>query len=73
MRKIVAAEHVSLDGVMETPERWSFLYFDEELGQEIGAARATSPRRSKSSSGVRAGTSRSPAAALSSGRCLGTI
>jgi len=41
MRKIVAAEHVTLDGVTEAPERWSFPYFNEELGQEVGAAMAT--------------------------------
>jgi dihydrofolate reductase len=29
---------VSLDGVMESPEKWHFPYFDEEMGQEIGAA-----------------------------------
>lgn len=41
MRKIIAAEHMSLDGVVEAPERWSFAYFSEELGQEIGAAMGT--------------------------------
>ena len=29
MRKLVAAEHVSMDGVMEAPERWSVSFFDE--------------------------------------------
>lgn len=41
MRKIIAAEHMSLDGVVEAPERWSFAYFNEELGQEVGASMAT--------------------------------
>jgi dihydrofolate reductase len=38
MRRVVASEFVSLDGVMESPEKWHFPYFDEEMGQEIGAA-----------------------------------
>jgi dihydrofolate reductase len=38
MRKIVVSEFVSLDGVMESPEKWHFPYFDEEMGQEIRAA-----------------------------------
>jgi dihydrofolate reductase len=42
VRRIIASEHMSLDGVVEAPERWSFPYFNEELGQEIGAAMATS-------------------------------
>ena len=38
MRRVIASEFVSLDGVMESPEKWHFPYFDEEMGQEIGAA-----------------------------------
>jgi dihydrofolate reductase len=38
MRRVVASEFVSLDGVMEAPEKWHFPYFDDEMGQEIGAA-----------------------------------
>jgi dihydrofolate reductase len=38
MRRVVASEFVSVDGVMESPEKWHFPYFDEEMGQEIGAA-----------------------------------
>jgi len=38
MRRVVASEFVSLDGVMESPQKWHFPYFDEEMGQEIGAA-----------------------------------
>jgi hypothetical protein len=36
MRKVVAAEFVSLDGVMESPEKWHFPYFNEEMGQAVG-------------------------------------
>ena len=36
MRKVVAAEFVSLDGVMESPDRWHFPYFNEEMGQAVG-------------------------------------
>ena len=38
MRRVIASEFVSLDGVMEAPNEWHFPYFDEEMGQEIGAA-----------------------------------
>ena len=41
-RKIVAGLFVSLDGVTESPEGWTFPYFDDELGQAIGAQMATS-------------------------------
>ena len=36
MRRIVASEFVSLDGVFEAPDQWHFPYFDEEMGQEVG-------------------------------------
>ena len=42
MRKVIASEFVSLDGVFEAPEKWHFPYFDEEMGQEIGRAMAAS-------------------------------
>ncbi len=42
MRKIVAGLFVSLDGVVEAPEKWTFPYFNDEVGQEIGAQMATS-------------------------------
>ena len=42
MRKIVAAEFVSLDGVVESPDTWSGPYFSDELGQAIGAQMAAS-------------------------------
>ena len=35
MRKVVAAEFVSLDGVFEAPDRWHFPYFDDEMGKAI--------------------------------------
>jgi dihydrofolate reductase len=38
MRRVVASEFVSLDGVVEAPDQWHFPYFDEDMGQEIGAA-----------------------------------
>jgi dihydrofolate reductase len=38
MRKVVASEFMSLDGVVGSPERWQLPYFDEEMGQEIQAA-----------------------------------
>jgi dihydrofolate reductase len=42
MRKVVASELVSLDGVMEAPEKWHFPYFNDEMGEAIGAAMAAS-------------------------------
>jgi dihydrofolate reductase len=42
MRKIIAAEFMSLDGVMESPDRWHFPYWNDEMGAEIGAAMAQS-------------------------------
>jgi dihydrofolate reductase len=42
MRKIVAGLYVSLDGVIESPEKWSFAYMNDEIGQAIGAAFAAS-------------------------------
>jgi dihydrofolate reductase len=38
MRKVVASLFVSLDGVMEAPERWHFPYFNEEMAAAIGDA-----------------------------------
>ncbi|MDQ4126803.1 MAG: dihydrofolate reductase family protein [Actinomycetota bacterium] len=40
MRKVIASEFVSLDGVVGSPERWHLPYFDEEMGGVIGAAMA---------------------------------
>jgi dihydrofolate reductase len=35
MRKIVAGLFISLDGVVESPDRWHFPYFNDEMGQAI--------------------------------------
>jgi dihydrofolate reductase len=42
MRKIVAGLFVSLDGVVESPEQWQFPYFNDEMGQALGAQMAAS-------------------------------
>jgi len=42
VRKVVAAEFVSLDGVMESPDKWHFPYFNDEMGQAIGEGFAAS-------------------------------
>ena len=42
MRKIVAGLFMTLDGVVEAPERWPSRYFDEEVGEAVGAAAAQS-------------------------------
>ena len=42
MRKVVAVEMVSLDGVMEKPEEWAFPYSDEEMGEANAAGMAAS-------------------------------
>jgi dihydrofolate reductase len=41
MRKITANLFISLDGVVEAPERWNFPYFNEEMGAAVGAQLAT--------------------------------
>jgi dihydrofolate reductase len=35
MRKIVASEFISLDGVVEAPDQWHFPYFNDEMGQAV--------------------------------------
>ena len=42
MRKIVASLFVSLDGVAEAPDTWHFPYFDDQMGNAVGAAMADS-------------------------------
>jgi dihydrofolate reductase len=42
VRKIVAAEFLSLDGVMESPDQWHFDYFNDEMGEAVGEGFATS-------------------------------
>ncbi len=37
MRKIVAGLFISLDGVVESPNKWHFPHFNDEMGQEVGA------------------------------------
>jgi dihydrofolate reductase len=36
MRKIVAGEFVSVDGVMESPDQWHFPYWSDEMGTVVG-------------------------------------
>ena len=38
MRKVTAGLFVSLDGVVESPERWQLPYFNDEMGKVVGAA-----------------------------------
>ena len=38
MRRVIVSEFVSLDGVMEAPDKWHFPYWSDEMGQEIEAA-----------------------------------
>jgi len=40
MRKIVANLFLSLDGVVEAPDRWSLRYWSDEIGQAVGAGMA---------------------------------
>lgn len=40
MRKIVAGLFVSLDGVVESPEKWHFPYMNEEMGQAVMSIQA---------------------------------
>jgi dihydrofolate reductase len=42
MRKIVAGLFISLDGVVEAPETWHFPYFNDEMGEAVGAQMAES-------------------------------
>ncbi|MEO3811134.1 dihydrofolate reductase family protein [Sphaerisporangium sp. B11E5] len=35
MKRIVASFFLSLDGVMEAPEKWHFPYFNDEMGQAV--------------------------------------
>ncbi|QWF81208.1 dihydrofolate reductase family protein [Amycolatopsis sp. CA-230715] len=37
MRKIVSSLFISLDGVVESPDKWSLDYFTDEIGASIGA------------------------------------
>ena len=42
MRKVVASELVSLDGVMESPEKWSFQFHNDEMAEANAAGMAGS-------------------------------
>jgi dihydrofolate reductase len=35
MKRLISHFFISLDGVVESPEKWSFPYFNEELGAEV--------------------------------------
>jgi len=41
MKKIVAGMFISLDGVVEAPDQWHFPYFNEEMGEAVGATLGT--------------------------------
>jgi dihydrofolate reductase len=41
VRKIKSYFFISLDGVVEAPDKWHFPYFDDEMGAAIGAAFGT--------------------------------
>ncbi len=41
MRRIKSYFFISLDGVVESPDKWHFPYFDEEMGDAVGAGFAT--------------------------------
>ena len=40
MRKITSNFFMSLDGVVESPDKWHFPYFNDEMGAAIGASAA---------------------------------
>ena len=42
MRKVVASEIMSLDGVVESPEKWSFQFHNDQMEEAIGEAMAAS-------------------------------
>lgn len=37
MRKIIAGEFMSLDGVIESPDKWHFPYWSDAMGEAVGA------------------------------------
>ena len=41
MRKIKSHFLISLDGVVESPDKWHFRYFDDEMGAAVGVGFAT--------------------------------
>ena len=42
MRQIAAGLFISLDGVIEAPEKWTGPYFNDQVGQAVGALMAQS-------------------------------
>jgi len=42
VRKIVAGLFISLDGVVESPDKWHFPYFNDEMGDAVGSQMAES-------------------------------
>ena len=41
MRKIKSNLFISLDGVVESPDKWHFAYFNDEMGAAVDAGFAT--------------------------------
>jgi hypothetical protein len=41
MGKIVSNFFISLDGVVESPDKWHFPYYDDAMGAIIGEGMAT--------------------------------
>ncbi len=41
MRKIAAGHFISLDGVVQLPEKWTGPYFNDPVGQAVGALMAS--------------------------------
>ena len=41
MRKIISNFFISLDGVVESPDKWHFPYFNDEMGGAVGNGFAT--------------------------------
>jgi dihydrofolate reductase len=37
MRKVIVYEYVTLDGVMEAPEKWQFPYLSDDVAEVIKA------------------------------------
>jgi len=42
VRKVVAAELISVDGIMESPERWAFAYSNDEMEEANASGMAAS-------------------------------
>jgi dihydrofolate reductase len=41
MRKLISSFFISLDGVVEAPDKWHFPYFNDEMGAAVGEAIAS--------------------------------